>query len=64
MAARLQSASGSGLPVILRYDAKAGHAAGRGRPMSLAIDDTAMELAFLIMQTGSGSNAGGESPDG
>jgi prolyl oligopeptidase len=54
MTARLQSASRSGLPIILHYDAKGGHAANRGRPMSLAIEDTAMELAFLIMQTGSG----------
>ncbi|UCG88040.1 MAG: S9 family peptidase, partial [Gemmatimonadota bacterium] len=54
MTARLQWASRSGLPVILRYDAKSGHAAGRGRPMSLAIEDNAMELAFLIMQTGGG----------
>lgn len=51
MTARLQSASKSGLPVILHYDANGGHAANRGRPMSLAIDDTAMELAFLITQT-------------
>lgn len=54
MTARLQAASRSGLPVILRYDSKGGHAAGRGRPMSLAIDQTAMELAFLITQTGLG----------
>ncbi len=54
MAARLQSASSSGLPIVLRYDSKGGHAASRGRPMSLAIDETAVELAFLIMQTGLG----------
>jgi prolyl oligopeptidase len=54
MTARLQAATRSGRPVILRYDSKGGHAAGRGRPMSLAIDQTAMELAFLIVQTGLG----------
>jgi prolyl oligopeptidase len=52
MAARLQRATGSGLPVILRYDNWAGHAAGRGRPISLAVEDTAMELAFLMQQVG------------
>jgi prolyl oligopeptidase PreP (S9A serine peptidase family) len=52
MAASLQSASRSGLPVILYYDEKSGHAAGRGRPMSMAIEDNAKGLAFLIMQLG------------
>ncbi len=52
MTARLQAATSSGLPVILRYGEKHGHAAGRGRPMSEAIDNTAMELAFLLEQLG------------
>ncbi len=52
MTARLQSATRSGLPVILHYDPKQGHAAGRGRPMSTAIDDTAMEITFLLSQLG------------
>jgi prolyl oligopeptidase len=52
MTARLQAASRSGRPVILWYDAKGGHAAGRGRPLSLRIDDTARELAFLAAQLG------------
>lgn len=47
MAARLQAASTSGRPVILRYDEMGGHAAGRGRPTSLRIQDAARELAFM-----------------
>jgi prolyl oligopeptidase len=52
MTARLQAATGSGLPVILWYDEMGGHAAGRGRPMSLRIEDTARELTFLAQQLG------------
>lgn len=52
MTARLQAASASGLPVILWYDARGGHAAGRGRPMSLRIEDTAREMTFLAQQLG------------
>jgi prolyl oligopeptidase len=52
MTARLQAATASGLPVILWYDARGGHAAGRGRPMSLVIEDGARELAFLAQQLG------------
>ena len=52
MTARLQAASSSGLPVILYYDEKGGHAAGRGRPLSLRIEDSARELAFLMQQLG------------
>ena len=50
MTARLQAATGSGLPVILRYDPRAGHAGGR--PRGKVIDDTAAELAFLMTQLG------------
>jgi prolyl oligopeptidase len=50
MAARLQAATKSGLPVILRYDPKGGHAANRGRPFSKAVDDNAAELAFVMQQ--------------
>ena len=53
MAARLQAATASGYPVILRYDPKSGHAAGRGRPFRKMIDDIAMELTFLLSQLGS-----------
>jgi prolyl oligopeptidase PreP (S9A serine peptidase family) len=52
MTAQLQASTRSGLPVILRYDAKGGHAAGRGRPLTLAIEDAAMDLAFVMMQLG------------
>ena len=47
MAARVQAASSSGLPVILRYAPRAGHAGGRSR-----VPDRAMETAFLMMQLG------------
>ncbi len=50
MTARLQAATKSGLPVILRYDPKGGHAANRGRPFSKAVDDNAAELAFVVQQ--------------
>jgi len=52
MTARLQSATSSRLPVILFYDEKGGHAAGRGRPLSLRVEDTARELTFLAEQVG------------
>ncbi len=47
MTARLQAASSSGRPVILRYHPKAGHAASYGMPVSQTVKDMAMELAFL-----------------
>jgi len=48
MTAALQWATRSGLPVVLRYDPKAGHAARRGKPFSLYIEDSAEELTFLL----------------
>jgi prolyl oligopeptidase len=54
MTARLQAATGSGLPVILSYDPMGGHAAGRGRPLSLRVEDTGKELTFLAQQLGAG----------
>ncbi|WP_423925173.1 prolyl oligopeptidase family serine peptidase [Candidatus Palauibacter sp.] len=48
MTARLQAASTSGLPVILDYDPRAGHAGGR--TFSRNVRNTAMELAFLLQQ--------------
>lgn len=48
MTARLQAASSSGRPVILRYDERAGHAGGR--PRGKLIADVAMETAFLMSQ--------------
>lgn len=56
MTARLQAATSSHLPVILRYDDKQGHAAGRGRPFSLAVEDTAAELAFAMEMLGMSPN--------
>lgn len=50
MTARLQAASASGRPVLLRYDVKAGHSAGL--PVSKRVDDLADELAFLLWITG------------
>ncbi len=50
MAARLQAASSSGLPVILDYDARTGHAGGRA--FSRNVRNAAMELAFLLQQLG------------
>ncbi len=52
MAARLQAATGSGLPVILDYDERAGHAGGR--TFSRNVRNAAMELAFLLQQLGVG----------
>ena len=52
MTARLQNATSSGLPVILRYHEKAGHAAGGGLPLSLVVEDRAAELTFLLTQLG------------
>jgi prolyl oligopeptidase len=48
MTAVLQWATGSGLPIVLNYDPKAGHAASRGKPFSQRVEDTAMDLAFLL----------------
>ena len=50
MTARLQAATGSGLPVILDYDSRAGHAGGRS--FSRNVRNAAMELAFLLGQLG------------
>lgn len=52
MTARLQAATTSGRPVILWYDERGGHAAGRGRPLSLTIEDGARELTFMAQQLG------------
>ncbi len=52
MTARLQAATRSGLPVVLRYDPKGGHAANRGRPFSKIVEDSAAELAFVLQQVG------------
>lgn len=54
MTARLQAATGSGLPVVIWYDEMGGHAAGRGRPVSLQVRDASRELAFMAVQLGLG----------
>jgi prolyl oligopeptidase len=50
MAARLQAATGSPNPVLLRYDTTAGHSGGR--PMSKQIEDMTDELSFLLEALG------------
>jgi prolyl oligopeptidase len=50
MAAKLQWATRSKNPILLRFHQKAGHAAGRG--MHEAAQDTAAEYAFLMHQVG------------
>jgi prolyl oligopeptidase len=50
MAARLEASTGSGRPVLLHYDTKAGHSAGL--PVDKQIETTADELAFLVWQLG------------
>jgi len=52
MTARLQAASASGLPVVLWYDSRGGHAGGRGRPVSLAVEDNARQLTLKAQQLG------------
>jgi prolyl oligopeptidase len=50
MTARLQAASASGKPVLLRYDTQAGHSAGL--PVTRRARDLADEIAFMLWQTG------------
>jgi prolyl oligopeptidase len=50
MTALLQEANGSDRPILLHYDTKAGHSAGK--PIRQAIDDMALEMSFLFWQLG------------
>ena len=50
MCALLQQATGSGKPVLLQYDTRAGHSGGR--PLAKQIDDLADEIAFLLSEVG------------
>lgn len=50
MTARLQAATASGLPILLLYDTKSGHSGGK--PLKKALQDEALELAFLAWQLG------------
>jgi prolyl oligopeptidase len=54
MAARLQSANASGLPVLLRADPATGH--GMGTPLNARIAETADIYAFLFDQLGVGGS--------
>ena len=50
MTARMQAASGSGLPILLRYDLLGGHIASGSQKTYL--DQATDELAFLYSQLG------------
>ncbi len=50
MAARLQAATSSGMPVLLRTEVKAGH--GAGKPLSKRIDEAVDQWAFIFWQLG------------
>lgn len=50
MTARLQAATASDRPILLRYDTKAGHSGGL--PLSKQIEDLTDELSFLFWQLG------------
>jgi prolyl oligopeptidase len=51
MAALLQASTGSGKPVLLHYDTKAGHSRAL-TPTTKRVDELADELSFLFLQTG------------
>jgi prolyl oligopeptidase len=50
MTARLQAATSSGRPILLLYDAKAGHAGGQ--PFKKIVEDSTDELTFVAWQLG------------
>jgi prolyl oligopeptidase len=50
MVARLQAASSSARPILLRYDTKAGHMGGK--PLAKVIEEDADEMRFLMWQLG------------
>ncbi|MFQ5876999.1 MAG: prolyl oligopeptidase family protein [Acidobacteriota bacterium] len=50
MAARLQAASASGRPVLLRTESRAGH--GAGKPVSKVVDELTDVATFLFWQLG------------
>ncbi len=61
MTALLQTSTGSGRPILLHYDTKAGHAGGK--PVSKQIEDGADETHFLFWQLGmTAAPAGGAPP--
>jgi prolyl oligopeptidase len=50
MAARLQAATGSTQPILLRLETKAGH--GAGKPRSKVLDELTDTYSFLFWQLG------------
>jgi prolyl oligopeptidase len=50
MAARMQAATASGRPVLLKYDTKSGHSGGK--PVNQQIDDDAAWIGFLLDEVG------------
>jgi prolyl oligopeptidase len=57
MAARLQAATSSDRPILLRVESKAGH--GQGRPVSKTIEEATDTYAFLLWQTGGSTSSAG-----
>ncbi|MBI1797794.1 MAG: S9 family peptidase [Candidatus Eisenbacteria bacterium] len=62
MCALVQASTGSDKPVLLRYDAKAGHSGGRS--VSKTVHDTGEELMFMGWQTGLTLAPGGAATNG
>ena len=58
MTALLQASTGSEKPVLLHYDTKSGHSAGK--PVNRQIEDQANQLAFLMWQLGVSAPAADE----
>ncbi|MCC6728762.1 MAG: S9 family peptidase [Chthonomonadales bacterium] len=57
MTALLQSATGSGRPVMLLYDTKSGHSGGK--PVGALVEEVTDELAFVLDQLGALAPEGG-----
>ncbi len=60
MAARLQAASVSGRPILLRTETRAGH--GIGKPLTKLIDEATDDWTFLLWQLGLEEKAQAASP--
>jgi prolyl oligopeptidase len=60
MAARLQAATASGLPVLLRTETRAGH--GAGKPVAKMIDEQTDAWTFLLWQLGMEGAAAAPAP--
>ena len=50
MAARLQAATASGRPVLLRLEARAGH--GAGKPLTKVLDELTDTWTFVFSEVG------------